>query len=99
MEEQIEKLRFILSDAVPAIGAVIKPLRIDTSTATGGASTSIQIIHTCGCVLTQHIFCDQLIPLNGESRKNYLRRQVEREYFVELCPLHAKQFARGPELK
>lgn len=41
--DTLDKLHFIESDAVPKEGATCEPL-----------STSIQITHCCGCMLTQH---------------------------------------------
>lgn len=79
--DTLDKVRFIESDAVPKEGASIKSL-----------STSIEITHTCGCVLVEHLACGQTSRMADETAERYERRQAERKYFVRLCPEHRAQF-------
>ena len=77
----LDKVRFIGSDTVPKEGASVKSL-----------STSIEINHTCGCVLVEHFACGRTPRYPAESDERYERRQAERKYYVKLCPEHQAQF-------
>lgn len=79
--DTLDKLRLIESDAVPEEGAKIDAL-----------STSIRIIHACGCVLVEHVACGRTPRRPDETPERYRRRQAERKYFVKLCPEHRAQF-------
>lgn len=79
--DKLDKVRFIESDAVPKEGASIKSL-----------STSIEITHTCGCVLVEHFAYGRTPRRLDETPESYERRQAERKYYAELCPEHQAQF-------
>ena len=79
--DTLDKVRFVESDAVPKEGAKIETL-----------STSIEITHTCGCVLVEHFACGRTPRKPDEPDESYQRRQAERKYFVKLCPEHQVQF-------
>ncbi|WP_462354493.1 hypothetical protein [Alistipes timonensis] len=79
--DTLDKVRFVESDAVPKEGAKIETL-----------STSIEITHTCGCVLVEHFAYGWMPRKPDESDESYQRRQAERKYYVKLCPEHQAQF-------
>lgn len=79
--DTLDKVRFIESDAVPKESASVKSL-----------STSIEITHTCGCVLVEQFAYERTPRRPDETLENYQRRQAERKYFVKLCPGHQVQF-------
>ena len=84
----LEKVRFIESEAVPKDGAKCESL-----------STSIQITHACGCVLTQHFACGHTEHKGDDCPGDYNRRQAERAYFVQLCPEHEVLFRKQMQQK
>lgn len=74
----LDKLRIIMSDAVPKENAKIEML-----------STSVKVTHTCGCVLVEHFACGE--PTTGrqdEDPEMYERLLAERKYHIELCNKH-----------
>ena len=79
--DTLDRVRFIESDAVPKEDASVKSL-----------STSIEITHTCGCVLAEHFAYERTSRMADETVENYQRRQAERKYFVKLCSEHRAQF-------
>lgn|GEM_PF-123191 len=78
MKSQLDKLRIIMSDAVPKENAKIEML-----------STSIKVTHTCGCVLVEHFACGEPTTVRqDEAPEEYERLLAERKYHVELCNTH-----------
>ena len=75
----IAQLDIIESDAVPKEDAKIEVL-----------STSMKIIHTCGCVLVEHFACGKPNVREEDDPATYRRLLAQRKYFVELCPEHSK---------
>lgn len=78
MKYQLDKLRIIMSDAVPKTAAKIETF-----------GTSMKITHTCGCVLVEHFACSEPTTVRqDEDPEMYERLLAERKYHIELCNKH-----------
>lgn len=81
MDKILQKLRVIESDVVPKEGATIT-----------AESTSLRIVHTCGCVLVEHFAPGQPLTqrLREDNPERYGTLMANRKYHIELCDQHRK---------
>ena len=81
MDKILQKLNVIESDAVPKEGATITV-----------ESTSIKIVHTCGCVFVEHFAPGRLLTqrTREDNPERYGTLMANRKYHIELCDQHRK---------
>ena len=77
----VDKLRFLESDAVPKEGAKFENI-----------GTSVKITHRCGCVLIHHLAAGVPTTVSkSENAEKYEILRCERQYHIELCDKHKKE--------
>ena len=76
----LDKLKMI--DSLSIEGVIITPI----------GNQSFKVLHLCGCYFIQHGLAGRYIPLELNNPEKYKRISANREFWVELCSNHQKNY-------